>query len=132
MRTYSRDEFMKAAKAWEDYGPEWAEVKRLAANRGMLFPPVGTRHDDREVESPSQRAIVYRALADNPSGLLRIIGQCSSWYEVIGRIIGLEARLREECDWDERDIEFDRKERPTHRDAVMTLSGIIKRIGDSA
>ena len=130
-RTYSRDDWFRAKAEWDCYGPRWHGVRKMAADQGILFPPSGSAHDDRDAAEPSQRAIVWRAMQDNPSELARIIGRSRSWNGVIAGIIGLESRLREDADWRDRDTAADKDDQPTHREAVATLGAILRRIDDS-
>lgn len=130
MRTYDRATFQAAKEAWESggYGWQWQRIRRLAAEQGYLYPPTGSRHDDRDAENPSQRAIVWRALEDNAAELERIVSRARSWSGVVDRIIGYEARLRTDADYVERDVEWERKDHPDHRQAVQSLAGILERI----
>ena len=75
MRTFARSDWLAANAAWDDgdFGYRWQGIRRLAAERGFIYPPSGSVHDDREAQSPSQRAIVWRALEDNPRELGRIV-----------------------------------------------------------
>ena len=133
-RTYSRSDWTASQQAWDDgeFGYRWQAIRRIAAERGFIYPPSGTRHDDREVESPSQRAIVWRALQDNPTGLERIVRRSRSWSEVVDGIIGLEARLRVDADDNGKVDDWERELLPDHRESVMALSAVIKRIEESA
>ena len=131
MRTYDRDTWHRANATWTDFGPEWAEVRQIAASRGMLYAPSGSPDDDRDSDEPSQRAIIWRALEDNPGELRAILRTSSSWSQVVDRIFGLETRLRLTAGEDERDAAFDRDQFPTHRESVMTLGQIIGRLEDS-
>lgn len=128
MRTYSRADWTAANEAWSDFGWQWQAVRRIAAERGFIFPPSGSAHDDRDAEAPSQRAIIWRALVDNPTELAAIVGRASSWSGVIDRIIGLEARLRTDADYADKDAQWSRQDDPTHGEAVMTLADIMSRI----
>lgn len=130
MRTYSREEYLRSKEAWADFGPEWTQIRKLAS-AWSIFPPAGTKHDDRDAENPSQRAIVYRALIDNPTELRRILVKSRSWSQVVDRIIGIEERLRSEADDNERDTEWDKADQPTHRQAVMSLGAILERLEQS-
>ncbi len=132
-RTYSREAFLQAKALWEqgDYGWQWQPIRRLAAERGFIYPPAGTVHDDREGEAPSQRAIVWRALVDNPRQLDTIMRRCRSWDEVVGGIIALEARLWVDVTETERDDAWSCKDEPTGRQAASSLKAIFTRIGDS-
>jgi hypothetical protein len=131
MRTYDRDTFLGAREAWADFGPEWAEVRRLSWDRGYPYPPAGTKHDDRDDENPSQRAIVYRALEDNPTELRRIVGRCRSWSAVVDQVIGLESRLREDADYADRESDAEREDRPTYGEAVTSLKAVLDRMASS-
>lgn len=133
MRTYDRETYQAATYQWEtgEFGWQWRKIRDLAADRGFIYPPSGTVHDDREVESPSQRAIIWRALNDNPTRLEAIVRRSHSWSQVVDGIIGLEERLREEVGEGERDDEWERKDDATPREAVMSLGSIIRRIGGS-
>lgn len=132
--TYNRATFLAARTAWDSgqFGSEWAEIRRLAGEAGYLYPPSGNRHDDRDAEEPSQRAIVYAQLRDNPTELRRIVANSRSWSQVVDRIIGLETRLRQDAELSDRDAEWDRERRPSYREAVTSIAAILTRIGDSA
>lgn len=131
MRTYSRDDFLRSREAWSDFGPEWEWLRKLAIHGGMLFPPSGTRHDDRDAAEPSQRAIVYRALVDQPTELRKIVLRSRSWSQVVDAIFGLEQRLRYDADETQRDAEWERDGRTTGRESMFSLAQIIQRIEDS-
>ena len=133
MRTFDRDTFLRATSLWEsgDFGYRWQSIRRIAAARGFIFPPNGTVNDDRDASPPSQRAIVYRALMDNPTNLERIVQRSSSWGEVVDGVIGLERRLGDEADEADRDDAWSRKDEPTGRQAASSLKAILTRIGDS-
>lgn len=133
MRTFDRATFVKAQALWREgeFGPRWDAIRAIAASRGFIFPPSGTVHDDREAESPSQRAIIYAALEENPRQLKAIVGKCGSWSEVVDRIFGMEARLAAEVGLDERNRAWDRKSEPGPREDAMTLAAILQRIDDS-
>lgn len=133
MRTFDRDTFQRAAAMWDDgeFGPRWTTIRNLAASRGFLFPPNGTVHDDRDASPPSQRAIVYRALTENPAHVTAIVGRSRSWGDVVDGIIGLERRLAEDADELERDTAWARKDEPTGRQATSALKDILTRIVDS-
>lgn len=131
MKTYTRADFEAGRAAWRDFGPEWGEVKRLSS-AWSVYPPEGTKHDDRDAANPSQRVIVYRALADNPSELRKILCRVRSWNGVVASIIGLETRLRLDADDLERDTKWERRKDPDHIESAQALSAILKRIGDSA
>lgn len=132
MTTYSRATYQEAQAAWADgdYGWQWQAIRRIAADRGFLYPPSGSAHDDRDAEQPSQRAIVWRALQDNPTATEAIVRRSRSWSQVVDQIIGLELRLRDEAGLTERDAAWGRDD-PTHRESVLSLASILGRIEDS-
>lgn len=130
MRTFSRDDWHAAEQAWSEgeFGWQWGRISRIAREAGFIYPPTGTRHDDRDAEQPSQRAIVWRALEDNPKELEAIVRRSHSWSGVVDRIIGMESRLRTDADYTERDAAWDKDAEPDHREAVKSLGAILDRI----
>lgn len=130
-RTFSRDDWLAAKESWSSFGHAWHGLRQRAALNGMIFAPSGTAHDDRDAESPSQRAIVYRALQDNPGALYAIVGRSRSWFDVVDRVIGLESRLREDADLVERNVRFDKEREPDEREAVVSLKYIVDRLAAS-
>ena len=133
MRTFSREDWQASEHAWQDgeYGWRWGQLRRIARESGILYPPAGTAHDDRDAESPSQRAIIWRALEDNPTELYAIVRRARSWSGVVDRIIGLESRLRSDADYNQRDIDHEKANDPDHRESASSIASILQRIGDS-
>lgn len=128
-RTFSRDDWLAAREAWQDFDPlRWDRIRRIAAEAGFIYPPTGSAHDDRDAEQPSQRAIVWRALEDNPTELEAIVRRSKSWSGVVDRIIGMESRLRSDADYAERDAAWDKAAEPTHSESVMALGAVLERI----
>lgn len=127
-RTYSRADWIASAEAWADYGSRWDGIRRIAREVGILYPPTGSAHDDRDAESPSQRAIVWRALEDNPTELAAIIRRSRSWSGVVDRIIGMEQRLRSDADYRDRDSKWEKDTAADHREAAMSLGAILARL----
>lgn len=133
-RTYSRARFLEARRAWADgeFGPEWRWVYRIAVQRGFIFPPNGTRHDNRDAAEPSQRAVIYAAMEENPTELRRILEASSSWSQVIDRIFGMERTLVDDANLRDKDIAWDNaQERPTRRDALLSVGAILGQIAAS-
>jgi hypothetical protein len=90
VRTFSREEWDAASAAWHEGEFEeriWASARRAAADRGMLYPPAGTQHDDIDAPHPSQRAIVYRAIDETPELLKRVIARSSTWSQVVDELM---------------------------------------------
>jgi hypothetical protein len=131
MRTFDRETYLRSEAEWKSFGWEWQHLRRIAADQGFILPPNGTAHDDRDAENPSQRAIIYRAMQDNPKGLEAIVRRSRSWSEVVHGIIGLEARLAAEADELARNEAWERRDDPDHREAVMTLASILGRIDEA-
>ena len=98
MRTYSRHDWALAQERWDDGGfsERWERVRRLAAQRGFIYPPQGTAFDQRDAETPSQRAIIWQALQDTPVFLEITINGSSSWSEVVAKVLAFEDRRRQE------------------------------------
>ena len=133
MRTFDRDTYLRAQREWADgeFGWRWYAIRRIAADRGFILPPHGTVHDDRDADPPSQRAIIFRALEDNPTNVEGIVRRSRSWADVVDGIIGLEKRLAEDADDLARDTAWSRKDEPTGRQAAMSIRDIFQRILDS-
>src|SRR5690242_12422423 len=100
MRTYSRDAFLEAKALWGagEFGPEWLFYRQVAADRGFIYPPEGTRWDSWEDAEPSQRAMVYRAIQDTPKALTEVIRQSGSWSEVVRKLLAGRDSRREDVD----------------------------------
>ena len=128
MRTYSRADFEAAREAWSDYGPEWQFYRQIAADRGMLYPPSGSKFDSWEDPKPSQRAIIYRAIADTPATLVDAIRESRSWSEVIGKVFRDMEIRREDADLQERDAAWDRRQ---YRGPMESIATIFGRVRDS-
>lgn len=124
-RTFSAETWRSAQGAWADFGPEWRDVRHKAAMGGLIFPPSGTRWDSWDDDSPSQRAIVIRALRETPKLLDRCLIGAPTWTVVIARL----TRARDQWRDDQRVIERYFPERPaTHSEAVRSLAQILERI----
>lgn len=130
-RTYDRETFAKARKAWAEgdfRDARWHAIYRLCAERGYIFPPTGTVHDDREDENPSQRAIIYAAMVDQPTELERIMRRSSSWSQVITQLISHVERLREDATRAQDDIDWAARDIPTKRVAAESVGAILRRL----
>lgn len=126
--TYTRETWLAASAAWHEGEFEedaWRAVRVAAAQRGMLYPPSGSRHDDTDAARPSQRAIVWLALDWTPGELLLVIGRSSTWSQVVDGLMSSVNSRRDELD--EADLESLRRaeaERWADRRAAP------KRLGD--
>lgn len=133
MRTYTPLVFQEARRQWEagSFGWRWNRIRAIAAQKGYLYPPSGSVHDDRESGEPSQRAIIWRALEDNPKELERIVGRSMSWSQVVDGIIGLEARLAAGVTERDRDDDWERKNLATPRESLSAIGGVFERVAAS-
>lgn len=130
MRTYSRRDFEAARDAWDkDFDQDdWGPFRAAAAERGMLYPPAGSKFDSWEDPKPSQRAILYRAIVDTPETLMDAINSSRSWSEVVGKVM-LDLHDRREY---VRMAEEDRAwERQQYRGPMEAIGTIIGRVRDS-
>lgn len=134
MRTFSRETFLESKAAWDggEFGPEWHFYRQLAADRGFLYPPSGTRWDSFEDDQPSQRAMIYRAIDETPGLLADIIRKSHSWHDVIARLTQGRDSMREDADLRERQDRWDRQDEITPPQALQTIAAIVYRIKDSA
>lgn len=126
MRTYGRAAYLRAREVWAEgeFGSEWEPYRLAAGEQGYIFPPTGSRHDDREVGQPSQRAIIHRAIEDTPAWLLTVVGQSKSWSQVVAAIIANEGGLREDADYAEVDAEATKERRDPH--ALQPLRDLLE------
>lgn len=131
MRTYDRDTFLRAKASWESFDYEWKALRDTAASVGIIFAPEGSKWDDRDAEQPSQRAIVWRAMQDNPKKLDAIIKRSHSWGQVVGGIIGMEASLREDADDRLRDDAWDRQDEPNPQQSLLGIGSLFEKVAQS-
>lgn len=127
MRTFTRSDLDAANRAWDEgeFSSEWRDIRHKAAMGGLIYPPSGTRFDSWDDDSPSQRAILIRAIRETPRLLERCLIGAPSWSVVISRL----TRARDDLRLDLERVPA--SEHPTHHEAVMTLASILKRLGDS-
>lgn len=128
MRTYSREQFLAAKAAWDDFDREWEPYRVEAAERGMLFPPSGSKFDSWDDPKPSQRAILYRAIQDTPETLMDAIHESRSWSEVVRRVMADMHDRREYVQMAEEDAAWDRRQ---YRGPMEPLGAIFQRVRDS-
>lgn len=128
MRTYRREDFLAAREAWSDFDRDWDPFREAAAERGMLYPPSGSRFDSWEDPKPSQRAILYRAIQDTPETLMDAINESRSWSDVIGKVMLDMHDRREYVRMAEEDAAWDRKQ---YRGPMEAIGEILTRYRDS-
>jgi hypothetical protein len=130
-KTYDRRTYAAARRAWAEgdfRDRRWRAVYRLAAERGYIYPPTGTVHDDRDDEQPSQRAIVYAAMCDQPVELERIMRRSRSWSQVITQLISHVEGLREDATRAQDDVDWAARDLPTKRVAAEAIGAILRRL----
>lgn len=130
MRTFTRAELDTANEAWAegDFSPEWRDVRHRAAMGGIIYPPNGTKHDSWEDDSPSQRAILIRAIRETPRLLEASINGSKSWADVIRRLTGARDDWRDDLDRKERHAARLRAdENPTPREAMVSVGTLMLR-----
>ncbi len=129
-RTYSRADFERAGLAWTEgeFSDEWQPFRFLAAQRGLIFPPEGSKWDSWEDEHPSQRAMLIRAIRETPELLRTCIGRSRTWGEVIGHLTGARDEWRRRADAEAaREIAEHDAAVPTRAEAAEALGSIMRR-----
>jgi len=129
MKTYSRSTFDEARKAWAegDFGDEWTDIRRIAAERGFIYPPAGTKWDDVE-EVKSQRSIIYQAMADNPIALISTMRLSRSWHDVAQGVMAHRGMLRDQADIAEDDAEWEKRHHPSRKEAPKSIIAIMRKL----
>ena len=133
VRTYSRADWDAAQASWHGFSPEWRDLRHAMAMQGVIFAPSGTEWDSWEDDSPSQRAMLIRAIREQPTLLMGCARGAHSWQKLLERLLERRDDWREEIA--EREAEAARvrlAERPVSRTAPQSLASILKRVADSA
>lgn len=132
MRTFSKGDWDAAQEAWAsgEFSDEWREVRHQAAMRGILYPPTGSRWDSWDVDEPSQRAILIRAIRETPELLERCLFRARSWSDVIAKLLVERDELREDG-WRRTHRDEDDRDEPDPREATVAIKRILERIGNS-
>ena len=131
MRTFSRDQWEASLAAWEagEFSDEWKPYRHAAAMRGFPYPPSGSKWDAWDDDSPSQRAMLIRAIRETPALLSRCIARSRSWSEVIAQLTGARDSWRADVGLiEEQDRHEHELAQPGHREAVMSLGAILGRL----
>ena len=131
-RTYSRADWLAARASWDGFSPEWRELRHVMAMQGVIYAPSGTELDSWEDDSPSQRAILIRAIRETPALLARCSRGARSWSQLIERL------TRERDDWRARQLADEADERAAHagdreadRRSLRRLADVLATIADS-
>jgi hypothetical protein len=131
VRTFDQATYLRARSAWDAgrFGSEWADWRLLAAKAGILFPPDGSPDDSWGADSPSQRAIIVRAIRETPRLLRWAIGgrQVRSWGDVIERL--LMGRDLMALDADQRETDWTLTK--ARRGAMTPISDMLGTVADS-
>ena len=128
-RTFTRSDLDAANRAWDEgeFSSEWRDIRHKAAMGGLIYPPSGTRWDSWEDDSPSQRAMLIRAIRETPRLLERCIVGAPSWSVVIERLTRSRDEWRAELRAQERDLE----ERTRYRGPMTHVADVARPIVDS-
>ena len=128
-RTYRLEDIERSRREWADFSDEWSDYRALAGRHGILFPPEGTKWDNWEDDEPSQRAILIRAIREQPRLLRRAIqaNGVASWSDVIERL--LLGRDRIAIDVEQR--EYDWSVTKARRGAPSPIGDTLATIADS-
>ena len=130
-RTYSRDQWEAAQAAWAGFSSEWRDTRHLAAmEAGIIVPPEGSEWDSWADESPSERAIIIRAIRETPALLRSAIRspRVHSWAAVIAVLVRHRDEMRLDAD---RWQDHERRQRsfePTREEAAASLKAILEGI----
>lgn len=131
-RTYSRADWEAAQASWAGFSPEWRELRHVMALNGCIFAPAGTELDSWEADSPSQRAMLIRAIREQPSLLMRCARGARSWQQLVERLVAERDDWRAEVA--EREAEAFREraaERSLDRGAMRAVADVLATIADS-
>lgn len=132
-RLYTAKEMADARKAWDDADlcaqekAEWKEWRHIAAMEGgIIVPPKGTRWDSWVADDPSERAIICRAMREDPKLLLSAIRAPgpASWSKVVALLYREWGERRGDS---EREESWERRQRsyePTREEAHSALTSI--------
>jgi len=132
MKTFSREAWEDAQASWSGFSDEWRDTRHAMAMRGVIFAPAGTEFDSWEDDSPSQRAMLIRAIREQPTLLRRCILRARSWSDVIANLMTARDDWRaEQAEGEAEAARRHRDETPTGREAALSLKTILDRISDA-
>jgi hypothetical protein len=126
---YTQETWLASDAQWRAgrFGPEWSDWRGMAAKAGIIFPPSGSPDDPWSADSPSQRAILIRAIRETPRLLRRAIPGASSWSDVIGRLLTYRDLMA--LDADQRETDWTQTK--ARRGAMVPLSDMLGTVADS-
>lgn len=116
-RTFTREQLEASRAAWDagEFSAEWRDWRHLAAMQaGIIDPPTGTRWDSWADDEPSERAILVRAIREQPRALRAALtsGRCHTWAQVVRAIVIERDRLADAADQREHEWDVERRKRP--------------------
>lgn len=135
-RTYTPQQMAEARAAWDAgrFSAEWKPWRHLAAmEAGIAEPPEGTAFDSWSDDSPSQRAILIRAIRETPALLERAIRTAPrpTWVAVIGVLLRGRDDVARSIDADSREAQQHKQRELTPKQATYRLADILETIGGS-
>jgi hypothetical protein len=128
-RTYSRQVIEESRAAWDagDFSAEWKPWRHMAAMvAGIIYPPDGTKWDSWGDDSPSQRAMLVKAMRESPEALRAAIraARRPTWSAVLDEMLRVWGERGERVDEAIRDNDRERADDITHQQAKDTLRRI--------
>lgn len=116
-RTFTREQLEASRRAWDagEFSSEWKPWRHLAAmSAGIIDPPTGTRWDSWTDDEPSERAVLIRAIREQPRAMRAALtsGRCHTWAQVVRAIVIERDRLGEAADQREHEWDVERRKRP--------------------
>jgi hypothetical protein len=124
---YTQETWLASDAQWRAgrFGPEWSDWRGMAAKAGIIFPPSGSPDDPWSADSPSQRAILIRAIRETPRLLKRAIPGASSWSDVIGRLLTYRDLMALDADQRETDWTLTKARRGDMTPLAETLGAVV-------
>jgi hypothetical protein len=126
-RTVTKQQLDESRAAWKagEFSDEWKPWRHLAAMQaGIIDPPEGTKWDSWADDSPSQRAMLIRAIRETPDDLRHAIVTATrpTWYAVLEGLLRVRDRQAEDVDDREREAAYQRRRGPTPEEATVAWS----------
>jgi hypothetical protein len=133
-RTFTKEQLDASRVAWTvgEFSAEWKPWRHLAAMQaGIIDPPDGTKWDSWGDDSPSERAILIRAIREQPDTLRRILtgGKVYTWSQVIRLLVQGRDHQAEDIDDREREAQWQRRRGPSPDEARVAMTRIRDTLG---